>query len=104
MNLYVLTFLVILFYFLNFKDSKPVVIEPSPSLSGSRHSLGTSSLDQREDDRTGTNIHGTTEDKSSDNISSASEASESTNSSKNKDCFQAELLCLVSSEVKSTGE
>ncbi|XP_072273184.1 ubiquitin carboxyl-terminal hydrolase 32 isoform X1 [Pyxicephalus adspersus] len=61
-------------------DSKPVVIEPSPSLSGSRHSLGNSSLDQREDDRAGTNVHSTTEDKSSDNISSASEASESTNS------------------------
>ncbi|XP_068124825.1 ubiquitin carboxyl-terminal hydrolase 32 isoform X2 [Hyperolius riggenbachi] len=61
-------------------DSRPVVIEPSPSLNGSRHSLGASSLDQREDDRTGTISHGTTEDKSSDNISSASEASESTNS------------------------
>ncbi|XP_018424043.1 PREDICTED: ubiquitin carboxyl-terminal hydrolase 32 [Nanorana parkeri] len=61
-------------------DSKPVVIEPSPSLSGSHQSLGTSSLDQREDARAGTNVHGTTEDKSSDNISTASEASESTNS------------------------
>ncbi|CAJ0920588.1 unnamed protein product [Ranitomeya imitator] len=61
-------------------ESKPVVIEPSPSLNGSRHSLGASSLDQREDDKTGTNVHSTTEEKSSDNISSASEASETTTS------------------------
>ncbi|KAG9492720.1 hypothetical protein GDO78_000946 [Eleutherodactylus coqui] len=60
------------------KESKPVVIEPSPALNGSRYSLGASSLDQREDDRTGTNVYSTTEEKSFDNISSASEVSEST--------------------------
>uniref|UniRef100_A0A8C5LTF2 Ubiquitin carboxyl-terminal hydrolase 32 n=1 Tax=Leptobrachium leishanense TaxID=445787 RepID=A0A8C5LTF2_9ANUR len=60
-------------------ESKPVVIEPCPLLNGGRHSLGASSPDQREDDKTG--IHSTIEDRSSDNISSASEASESTTSS-----------------------
>ncbi|KAE8624793.1 hypothetical protein XENTR_v10006050 [Xenopus tropicalis] len=57
-------------------DSKPTVV-PCSTLSGGRNLSGTTSPDQKEDDRTGSNLS-FTDEKSPDNISSASEASEST--------------------------
>ncbi|KAH0513842.1 Ubiquitin carboxyl-terminal hydrolase 32 [Microtus ochrogaster] len=71
--------------FLNllFQDANPVVIEPSSVLNGGKFSFGTAahSMEQGED-RISNNLSymNTTEEKYSDNISSASEASESTGS------------------------
>nr|XP_033777792.1 ubiquitin carboxyl-terminal hydrolase 32 isoform X1 [Geotrypetes seraphini] len=62
-------------------DSKPVMIEPSPFLSGSRNSSGAFTVDPGEDRTIVTNFCSPTEEKFSDNISSSSEASESTGSS-----------------------
>ncbi|XP_018105104.1 ubiquitin carboxyl-terminal hydrolase 32 isoform X1 [Xenopus laevis] len=59
-------------------DSKLTVVGPFSTLSGERNLSATSSPDQKEDDRNGSNFQNYTDEKSSDNISSASEASEST--------------------------
>ncbi|XP_062448640.1 ubiquitin carboxyl-terminal hydrolase 32 [Rhea pennata] len=64
-------------------DSNPVVIEPSSVLSGGKNSLiaaAASTSEQREDKMGGLNYCSATEEKCSDNISTASEASETTSS------------------------
>ncbi|KAM8797328.1 ubiquitin carboxyl-terminal hydrolase 32 isoform 1-T1 [Eudromia elegans] len=64
-------------------DANPVVIEPSSVLSGGKNSLiaaAASTSEQGEDKMGGLNYCSTTEEKFSDNISTASEASETTNS------------------------
>ncbi|XP_074869930.1 ubiquitin carboxyl-terminal hydrolase 32 isoform X2 [Carettochelys insculpta] len=65
-------------------DANPVVIEPSSVLSGGKNSLiaaATHTSEQREDKTGGLNSFSVTEEKISDNISTASEASETTSSS-----------------------
>ncbi|NXA50856.1 UBP32 hydrolase, partial [Nothocercus julius] len=64
-------------------DANPVVIEPSSVLSGGKNSLvaaAASTSEQGEDKMGGLNYCSTTEEKFSDNISTASEASETTSS------------------------
>ncbi|XP_069082639.1 ubiquitin carboxyl-terminal hydrolase 32 isoform X2 [Pleurodeles waltl] len=62
-------------------DSKPVVIEPAPFLSGDKNSVGAPSVEQGEE-RTGiSSFFNSPEERFSDNISSSSEASETTGSS-----------------------
>ncbi|NXE55594.1 UBP32 hydrolase, partial [Casuarius casuarius] len=64
-------------------DANPVVIEPSSVLSGGKNSLvaaAASTSEQGEDKMGGLNYCSATEEKFSDNISTASEASETTNS------------------------
>ncbi|XP_042713822.2 ubiquitin carboxyl-terminal hydrolase 32 isoform X5 [Chrysemys picta bellii] len=65
-------------------DANPVVIEPSSVLSGGKNSLVAAAIhtsEQIEDKTGGLNYFSVTEEKFSDNISTASEASETTNSS-----------------------
>ncbi|EMP37715.1 Ubiquitin carboxyl-terminal hydrolase 32 [Chelonia mydas] len=65
-------------------DANPVVIEPSSVLSGGKNSLVAAAIhtsEQREDKTGGLNYFSVTEEKFSDNISTASEASETTTSS-----------------------
>uniref|UniRef100_A0A8C0GGJ8 ubiquitinyl hydrolase 1 n=1 Tax=Chelonoidis abingdonii TaxID=106734 RepID=A0A8C0GGJ8_CHEAB len=65
-------------------DANPVVIEPSSVLSGGKNSLVVPAIhtsEQREDKTGGLNYFSVTEEKFSDNISTASEASETTSSS-----------------------
>ncbi|CAM5164706.1 unnamed protein product [Eretmochelys imbricata] len=65
-------------------DANPVVIEPSSVLSGGKNSLVAAAIhtsEQREDKTGGVNYFSVTEEKFSDNISTASEASETTTSS-----------------------
>ncbi|XP_025927144.1 ubiquitin carboxyl-terminal hydrolase 32 isoform X1 [Apteryx rowi] len=64
-------------------DANPVVIEPSSVLSGGKNSLiaaAASTSEQGEDKMGGLNYCSATEEKFSDNISTASEASETTSS------------------------
>ncbi|NXL48988.1 UBP32 hydrolase, partial [Podilymbus podiceps] len=64
-------------------DANPVVIEPSSVLSGGKNSLvaaAASTSEQGEDKMGGLNYFSATEEKFSDNISTASEASETTSS------------------------
>ncbi|NXP50092.1 UBP32 hydrolase, partial [Heliornis fulica] len=64
-------------------DANPVVIEPSSVLNGGKNSLvaaAASTSEQGEDKMGGLNYFSATEEKFSDNISTASEASESTSS------------------------
>uniref|UniRef100_A0A8C0FSP8 ubiquitinyl hydrolase 1 n=1 Tax=Bubo bubo TaxID=30461 RepID=A0A8C0FSP8_BUBBB len=64
-------------------DANPVVIEPSSVLSGGKNSLVTAAAntsEQGEDKMGGLNYFSATEEKFSDNISTASEASETTSS------------------------
>ncbi|NXI39231.1 UBP32 hydrolase, partial [Galbula dea] len=64
-------------------DANPVVIEPSSVLSGGKNSLlaaAASASEQGEDKMGGLNYFSATEEKFSDNISTASEASETTSS------------------------
>uniref|UniRef100_A0A8C2U2B9 ubiquitinyl hydrolase 1 n=1 Tax=Coturnix japonica TaxID=93934 RepID=A0A8C2U2B9_COTJA len=65
-------------------DANPVVIEPSSVLSGGKNSLiaaAANTSEQGEDKMGGLNYFSATEEKFSDNISTASEASETTSSS-----------------------
>ncbi|NXJ73350.1 UBP32 hydrolase, partial [Trogon melanurus] len=64
-------------------DANPVVIEPSSVLSGGKNSLvaaAANTSEQGEDKMGGLNYFSATEEKCSDNISTASEASETTSS------------------------
>ncbi|XP_078535928.1 ubiquitin carboxyl-terminal hydrolase 32 isoform X1 [Lissotriton helveticus] len=62
-------------------DSKPVVIEPASFLSGDKNSVGAPSVEQGEERMGVSSFFNSPEERFSDNISSASEASETTGSS-----------------------
>uniref|UniRef100_H3BBL5 Ubiquitin carboxyl-terminal hydrolase 32 n=1 Tax=Latimeria chalumnae TaxID=7897 RepID=H3BBL5_LATCH len=62
-------------------DSRPVVVEPSSIMAGGKNNFLAQNVEQGEDKLGLTNSFGSTEEKFSDNISTASEASETTGSS-----------------------
>uniref|UniRef100_A0A8C3SYV0 ubiquitinyl hydrolase 1 n=1 Tax=Chelydra serpentina TaxID=8475 RepID=A0A8C3SYV0_CHESE len=79
-------------------DANPVVIEPSSVLSGGKNSLVAAAMhtsEQGEDKTGGLNSFSVTEENFSDNISTASEASETTSSSFLYSSTPAADMCFV---------
>ncbi|XP_069471171.1 ubiquitin carboxyl-terminal hydrolase 32 isoform X2 [Ambystoma mexicanum] len=62
-------------------DSKPIVIEPTSIMSGDKNSLGDTSLEHGDERTCVSSLFNSADERFSDNVSSASEASETTGSS-----------------------